>query len=136
LSATFDAENFAEVRLDGPVTSPGKRLKWPFPTLTTEKNQMNNERRELLNLRNLPARLEVEEAGWYLGFAAHAISIIIRAGLLRPLGHPSKNGSKYFATVTLAELWNDPQWLARATDAIIRHWQHKNEGGGTKSVSP
>jgi len=27
---------------------------------------MNNERRELLNLRNLPARLEVEEAGWYL----------------------------------------------------------------------
>jgi len=30
---------------------------------------MNNERREFLNLRNLPARLEVEEAGWYLGFA-------------------------------------------------------------------
>jgi hypothetical protein len=47
-----------------------------------EKNQMNNERRELLNLRNLPARLEVEEAGWYLGFAAHAIPILIRAGLL------------------------------------------------------
>ena len=27
-----------------------------------EKNQMNNERRELLNLKNLSARLEVEEA--------------------------------------------------------------------------
>jgi hypothetical protein len=49
-----------------------------------KKNQMNNERRELLNLRNLPARLEVEEAGWYLGFAPHAIPIIIRAGLLKP----------------------------------------------------
>ena len=24
-------------------------LKWPFPALTTEKNQMNNQRRELLN---------------------------------------------------------------------------------------
>jgi len=49
-----------------------------------EKNQMNNEGRELLNLRNLPARLEVEEAGWYLGFAPHAIPILIGAGLLNP----------------------------------------------------
>ena len=47
-----------------------------------EKNQINNERRELLNLRNLPARLEVEEAAWYLGFAPHAIPILIGAGLL------------------------------------------------------
>ena len=41
-----------------------------------------SDQRELLNLRNLPARLEVEEAGWYLSFAAHAIPILIRAGLL------------------------------------------------------
>ena len=78
---------------------------------------MNNERRELLNLRNLPARLDVDEAGWYLGFVPHAIPIIIRAGLLKPLGHPARNGAKYFATVTLTELRNDPQWLARASDA-------------------
>jgi hypothetical protein len=99
-----------------------------------EKNQMNNERRELLNLRNLPARLEVEEAAWYLGFAAHAIPIIIRAGLLKPLGHPARNGAKYFATATLAELRNDPQWLARASDAVIRYWQHKS-GRRSQSVT-
>ena len=58
---------------------------------------MNNERRDLLSLRNLPARLEVEEAGWYLGFAPPAIPILIRAGLLKPLGHPARNGPKYFA---------------------------------------
>src|SRR6266576_3403974 len=100
-----------------------------------EKNQMNNERRELLNLRNLPARLEVEEAGWYLGFAPHAIPILIGAGLLKPLGHPPRNGAKDFATVTLAELRNDPQWLARASDAVMRHWQRKNEQARTKSVT-
>ena len=87
---------------------------------------MNNERRELLNLRNLPALLEVQEAGWYLGFAPHAIPILIGAGLLKPLGHPPRNATKYFAVVTLAELRNDPQWLARASDAVIRYWQHKN----------
>jgi hypothetical protein len=94
-----------------------------------EKNQMNNERRELLNLRNLPARLEVEEAGWYLGFAPYAIPIIIRAGLLKPLGHPPRNGVKHFATATLAELRNDPQWLARASDVVIRYCQRKTERG-------
>ena len=88
---------------------PGKQLKWPFLALTTEKNQMNNERREFLNLRNLPARLEIQEAGWYLGFAPHAIPVIIRAGLLKPLGHPARNGAKYFAAMTLAELRNDSQ---------------------------
>jgi hypothetical protein len=64
---------------------------------------MNNEPRELLNLRNLPARLEIQETGWYLGFAPHAIPILIGAGLLKPLGHPPRNGVKYFAAVTLAE---------------------------------
>jgi hypothetical protein len=100
-----------------------------------EKNPLNNERRELLNLRNLPARLEVEEAGWYLGFAPHAIPILIGAGLLKPLGHPPRNATKHFAAVTLAELRNDPQWLARASDALIRYWQRKNGGEGTKSQS-
>jgi len=97
---------------------------------------MNNERREHLNLRNLPARLEVEEAGWYLGFAPHAVPILIGAGLLKPLGHPPRNATKYFAAVTLAELLNDPQRLvARASDALMRHWQRKNERARTKSVT-
>jgi len=97
-----------------------------------EKNQMNNEKREFLNLKNIPARLEMQEAGWYLGFAPHAIPILTRAGLLKPLGRPAANGVKYFATATLAELRDDTQWLARASDALTRYWQHKN---GRKSPS-
>jgi len=91
-----------------------------------EKNQMNNEKREFLNLKNIPARLEMQEAGWYLGFAPHAIPILISAGLLKPLGRPAANGVKYFATATLAELREDTQWLARASDALTRYWQNKN----------
>ena len=87
---------------------------------------MNNEKREFLNLKNIPARLEMQEAGWYLGFAPHAIPILISAGLLKPLGRPAANGVKYFATATLAELRDDTQWLARASDALTRYWQHKN----------
>jgi hypothetical protein len=91
-----------------------------------EKNQMNNEKREFLNLKNFPARLEVQEAAWYLGFAPHAIPILIRAGLLKPLGRPAASGVKYFATATLAELRDDTRWLARASDALTRYWQYKN----------
>jgi hypothetical protein len=71
--------------------------------------------------------MEAQEAAWFLGFAAHDIPILVRADLLKPLGHPPANATKYFATAILTELRTDPQWLARASDAIVRHWQTKNE---------
>jgi hypothetical protein len=42
------------------------------------------------------------------------------------LGHPPSTAIKYFAAATLTELRSDAQWLARASDAIVRHWQMKN----------
>lgn len=59
---------------------------------------MNNERHQFLNLKTFPARLDVQEAAWYLGFASHDRPIITRVGLLKPLGHPPTNGVKHFAT--------------------------------------
>jgi hypothetical protein len=53
-------------------------------------------------------------------------------GLLKPLGHPPANGTKYFATADLEELRRDTKWLARASDAIHRHWKLKN---GKKNAS-
>ena len=88
---------------------------------------MNTERKDFLSVMRLPpARLDVQETAWYLGFAAHDVPVLVAAGLLKPLGHPPPNGVKYFATMTLAQLRDDPQWLARASDAIVRHWQSKN----------
>jgi hypothetical protein len=88
---------------------------------------MNAERKDLLRVMQLPpARLDVQETAWYLGFAAHDVPVLVAAGLLKPLGHPPSNGVKYFAAASLAQLRDDLQWLARASDAIVRHWQRKN----------
>src|SRR6185295_17555608 len=89
---------------------------------------MNQERREFLRVIQLPpARLDAQEAAWYLGFMPHDIPILVKAGLLKPLGHPPANCTKYFATEELLKLRSDTRWLAKASDAIIKHWRQKNE---------
>ena len=86
-----------------------------------------------LNLPILPARLTVEQAAGLLGFQPHDLPILVGAGLLRPLGRPSPNSIKYFATVELEALRQDIKWLARATDAIQSRWRRKN---GTRPPDP
>jgi len=87
---------------------------------------VNNERKDLLNLATLPARLNSEEAANFLGFKSHDIPLLLKAGLLKPLGRPMPNGDKYFATVTLNELRQDVQWLSKATLFVSKHWKEKN----------
>ena len=88
---------------------------------------MNTERKDFLSVFRIPpARMVVEEAAWYLGFAPHDIPVLVSAGLLKPLGHPPASGTKFFATVTLQKLRDDPNWLARASDAIVQYWRVKN----------
>lgn len=88
---------------------------------------MNQERKDFLSVTKVvPARLDSQETAWFLGFAAHDIPILIRAGLLKPLGHPPPNAVKYFATETLTKLRSDTNWMSRATDAVMKHWQNKN----------
>jgi len=88
---------------------------------------VNSDRNDFLNvIRVTPARLDARETAWYLGFAVHDIPILVSAGLLKPLGHSPANAVKYYAVVTLAKLREDTAWLARATDAVVKHWQKKN----------
>lgn len=87
---------------------------------------MDQRREQFLNLKIPPGRLNAEETAWCLGFAAHDIPILVSKGLLKPLGHPGANGVKFFSFVTVEERRRDTKWLARATDAIIMHWQEKN----------
>jgi hypothetical protein len=63
--------------------------------------------------------------------------MLIATGLLKPLGHPPRNGTKFFATETLEHLRRDEKWLARASDAICSYWRERNArkaicGRGTK----
>jgi len=89
---------------------------------------MDQQREKFLNLKTTPARLNVEETAWYLGFSVHDIPVLVSKGLLKPLGRPNSNTVKYFALTSLSEIRNDAKWLARATDTIMEHWRTKNAG--------
>jgi hypothetical protein len=91
-----------------------------------QNHHMNNECRTLLSLVTLPARLNRTQAADYLGFEPDHITLLIKAGLLKPLGRPKPNSDKYFAAVKLAELRQDEMWLSRATQFICQHWNDKN----------
>jgi len=87
---------------------------------------MNVDQKHLLSLPRLPARLDVEQAAQFLGFQEHDVPTLIAARLLTPLGRPSPNSTKYFATVELEQLRGDMKWLGRATEAVQNHWHRKN----------
>lgn len=82
--------------------------------------------RELLNLRRLPAMLNAQQAAIILGVVEHDIPVLIRAGLLKPLGNPPANAVKYFAGIQILELAGEPARLGKMRDALYRYWQNKN----------
>jgi len=46
--------------------------------------------------------------------------LLARAGHLKPLGKPSQNARKWYATVELERLSRDPVWLDRAIRIVDR----------------
>lgn len=81
---------------------------------------------EFLSWKIVPARLDALQASWFLGFEPQEIPMLVAAGLLKPLGHPARNSTKYFATETLEQFRRDEKWLARASDAIAAYWRERN----------
>ena len=79
---------------------------------------MSPEEKSFLSLRTLPARLNPEQTAWYLGCPVEALRVLIAAGLLKPLGKPAPNATKFFSLVELEQLRADPKRLSRLTDAI------------------
>jgi hypothetical protein len=74
----------------------------------------------------LPLRLTAEQAGWVLNCQPHDIPALIHGRMLKPLGNPSANGTKYFATADLLEIAKDRSWLVKMTTTINTHWQKQN----------
>ncbi len=87
---------------------------------------MNEDAFRLLSVRRLPARLTGEQAAVILGFREHDVPVLLAARLLKPLGQPTANSVRFFATADLLELAKDRTWLARSTQTLYRHWQGKN----------
>ena len=82
--------------------------------------------RELLNLRRLPAMLNVQQTAVLLGLAEHDIPMLVGAGLLKPLGDPPPNAVKYFASIQVLELAGEIGRLGKIRNAIYEHWRGKN----------
>ena len=86
----------------------------------------DDQHRFLMLSGQLPARLNVEQAGWMLNCQPHDVPILVAARLLKPLGNPPPNSVKYFAALDVLELAKDRTWLAKATNAVNQHWRQKN----------
>ena len=88
---------------------------------------MKEEQQRFLSLLGqLPARLTAEQAGWVLNCQPHDIPALVNARLLKPLGNPSPNSTKYFATADVLEMTKDRGWLVKVTNAVCLHWQKQN----------
>jgi hypothetical protein len=100
-----------------------------FPARARLVLRMKDDQHRFLSLLGqLPVRLTGEQAGWVLNCQPHDIPALIHARLLKPLGNPSANGTKYFATADLVEIAKDRAWLTKMTTAINTHWHKKNFG--------
>jgi hypothetical protein len=77
-------------------------------------------------LGQLPARLTAEQAAWVLNCQPHDVPVLVMARLLKPLGNPTPNSVKYFASMEVLELARDRTWLAKVTNAVSQHWKQKN----------
>jgi hypothetical protein len=85
-----------------------------------------DQHRFLTLLGNLPARLTAEQTGWVLNCQPHDIPALVNARLLKPLGNPAQNSTKYFAAADVLEKAKDVSWLVKVTNTICQHWQHQN----------
>jgi hypothetical protein len=90
----------------------------------------DDQHRFLTLLGQLPARLTAEQAGWVLNCQAHDLPALVNARLLKPLGSPSQNSTKYFATADIVEMAKDRSWLVKVTNTICQHWQKQNAKNG------
>ena len=78
------------------------------------------------HIKWLPARLTVEQVGAELHSTAEGVYVLTKLRLLRPLGKPPANGTKYYAREYILRLAKDESWLARASDALVRYKWDKN----------
>jgi len=82
--------------------------------------------KELLNLRRLPAMLNIQQTAVLLGLAEHDVPVLIGVGLLKPLGDPLPNAVKYFASIQVLELAGEFSRLCKIRNAVYEYWRGKN----------
>jgi hypothetical protein len=72
------------------------------------------------------AYMTKEKVAKALGIATHNIPPLVRAGLIKPFGHPQRYCVKLYSRDVLAQQLADVVWLEKVAAAIHRHWRRKN----------
>ncbi len=88
---------------------------------------MSNEQRQFLSLPRYPGLISLLEACWLLGLVEHQGKILVRKGLLVPAGkrrRPRK--ARMFISAYILELALDRDWLNKARDILVSHWEEQN----------
>ena len=80
-----------------------------------------------------PARLNGEQTADLLCFEKDDLALLARAGLLVPLGNPTANAVKYYATVDVAAFSEDRDRLDQATSIIYARNRSKVEAQKVRS---
>jgi len=74
-----------------------------------------------------PACVGIEEAAEIFGWPEYYVPLLISAGHLTPLGKPAQNARKWFATVEIERVCNDPDWLDKAIRIVGKQIQEMNK---------
>jgi len=77
---------------------------------------------------NLPFRLRVEHVAKKLETTPEGVYVLTALRMLKVLGKPPPNGTKYYARNYILRLAEDEAWLARASDALVNYKWRKNHG--------
>jgi hypothetical protein len=95
------------------------------PTIPKGGGVRMNEKSTLF-LQRLPGRLNVDQAAEILGFLPHELTVLLKTGLLKPLGKPAANGHKFFSAVEMLALSENREWLDKASRAVAKCWKDRN----------
>ena len=60
------------------------------------------------------------------GLGEHDIPILVREGLLQPLGNPPQNAVKSFSTAQILELAGETDALNKIRRTVYEYWRGKN----------
>jgi hypothetical protein len=110
--------------------NPADIPSWQKSSLEKRKPQpaasLANLDADPLTCLRLQPRLTKAQTAKFLNMGAHDIPILVRAGLLTPLGTPTASNQKYFATADLVACAEDREWLVKVCDVLYKHWHKLN----------
>ena len=74
-----------------------------------------------------PACVGMEEAAAIFGWPNYYLPFLVRAGHLKPLGKPTQNAHKWFATVEIERMSQNPDWLDKAIRIVEKQIHEMNQ---------